>query len=219
MSDATPAELQTAIAAEFERQGWEYDLNVGRGLVARIEQTGEVDAPKLAQHLPSTFLERNGVTREVVAMAIARALGGRTPVREEASATIVIADNRYQVNLGAGARITGSNLNVGDGTQLNIHASASKADVMAAVEAILRSGLVGRFNAEAARELASVLEQRSDIGLDDIQTVTTEVIDARQPDQGRAKEFLNDVAVAGLGGAFGTGIAAAVGAALPHLPL
>src|SRR5437763_692887 len=83
--------------------------SVGRAIVKRVAQVGEVNARRLTEDVPSTFLERNGVAREAVAAAIERAVGGRVPTPEGASATIVIADNRYQVNLGAGARITRSN--------------------------------------------------------------------------------------------------------------
>lgn len=218
MTDSTPAELQRLLAAEFDRQGWEYDLSVGRQLVDEIERRGEVDGRKLTHSLPAEFFERNRTSRADVAAAIERAVGGQTLKRETRSATVVITDNRYQVNLGAGSQITNSKLNVGDGIQINVDIDASRDDVLAAVEAILRAALAGNWNEDAARDLASLIDERDDIDFDDVRQLTMEVVQAEQPNQGRVKELLGNLATGGLAGALGTGISAGLGELISQLP-
>jgi hypothetical protein len=221
MSDASPAELQRLIAAEFDRQRWEYDLSVGEHIVAEIERAGEVIPDKLAQRLPTEFFQRNRTSRDLVAAAIRRAVGGRTPKPSEPVLSTLVFDNsrHYEVKLGKGAQITNSQLNVGEGTQINVSVQASKDDVLAAVEALLRAGLVGDWNNDAARELATVLDSRDDIGYEDVQKITAEVVRAEQPKQGRVKELLLKIASGGLGGALATGISAGAGELIPLLPI
>lgn len=221
MSDATPSELQRLIAAEFDQQRWEYDLNVGDSLVAEIERTGDVVPDKLVQRLPAAFFQRNRTTRELVAAAITRAVGGRTPKRPEepVQSTLVFDNSRhYEVTLGKGAQITNSQLNVGEGTQINVSVQASRDDVLAAVEALLRAGLAGDWNDDAARELATVLGGRDDIGYEDVQEITAEVVRTEQPRQGHVKELLWKIATSGLGGALATGISAGAGELIHLLP-
>lgn len=221
MSDTSPSELQRLIAAEFDRQHWEYDLSVGDSLVAEIERTGEVVPDKLVQGLPAAFFQRNRTSRELVASAIGRAVGGRTPKRPEAPAhqTLVFDNSRhYEVKLGKGAQITNSHLNVGEGTQINVSVQASKDDVLAAVEALLRAGLAGDWNVGAAHELATVIDGRGDVGYEEVQSVTAEVVQADQPKQGRVKELLLKIATSGLGGALATGISAGAGELIHQLP-
>lgn len=210
--EATPAELQRRIAAEFDKQGWEYDLAIGHDLVAQTEGRGPINADKVAAALPSEFFQKNRTRREDVAGAIQRAIGGLVIQRGTVATSLVINDNRYQVNLEAGSRIVASNINVGDGTQLNIDASATKSDVLSGVEVLLRAGLNGKLNVEAARELGELINARSDVSLEDIQRVTLDVVEAEKPKRERLKEFLNEIAIQALGGAMGIGIAAAIGA-------
>ena len=218
MSTATPAELQRLIADAFDRQGWEYDLTLGRNLVEEIERAGGVDAGALARRLPAEFIERNRTTRAHAAAAIERAVGGRSVKREESATTLVFADNRrYEVRLARGAQITNSNLNVGEGTLVSVE--ARRDNVMAAIEAVLRAGLAGNWNAEAAGHLAEVVDGRDDIDFEDVREITADVVIAEQPKQDKVKELLNEIAVSGVGGALSTGITTGLGELLGQLPL
>jgi hypothetical protein len=207
MTDSTPSELQRLVAGEFDRQRWEYDLTIGQTLLAEIERSGEVNAARLAERLPAEFFHRNRTSRENVVAAIERAVGGRSPKRREAAATLVFADNRrYEVKLGRGA-------------QINNNLEASKEDVLAAVEAMLGAGLAGDWNQDAARDLAAVIESRDDLDFDDVREITAEVVRAEQPKQGRVKELLGKIATGGLGGALGTGISTGLGELIGQLPM
>ena len=220
MTDTTPSELQRLIAAEFDRRRWEYDLDVGPKLVAEIERSGGVDADQLARLLPAEFFHRNQTTRANVAGALERAVGGRTPKRGAAGATLVFADNRrYELKIGKGTQISNSPINVGTGTQFNVSLDASKTDLLGAVEAVIRAGLAGDWNADAARELADVIDGRGDIDYDDVREITAAVAKAEQPKQGRVKKFLTDIAVGGLGGTLGTGVSAGLGEVMNQLPM
>jgi hypothetical protein len=221
MTDTTPAELQRLIAAEFDRQRWEYDLSVGETIVAEIERAGDVPPDKLTQRLPPEFFQRNRTSRDLVAAAIGRAVGGRTPKRPEPTHSTLVFENsrHYEVTLGKGAQITNSQLNVGEGTQINVSVQANKDEVLAAVEALLRAGLAGDWNNDAARELATVIDSRDDIGYENVQEITAEVVQAEQPKQGRVKELLLKIATGGIGGALGTGISAGAGKLIQQLPI
>lgn len=219
MSDTTPAEMQRLIADAFDRQGWEYDLTLGRTLLAEIVRTGGVDPEALVRRVPAEFIERNRTSRSTVAVVIERAVGGRSIKRDKAAhATVVINDNRYQVNLSGRAQIKNSNLNVGDGTQINVNVEASKGDLLAAVEAVVRAGLADDWNEDAARDLASIVDGRDDIDLNDVREITAEVVKAEQPKQGKVKALLGKIAVSGVGGALGTGLSAGLGELLTQLP-
>ena len=220
MTGDTPAELQRLVAAEFDRQRWEYDLSIGQNLIAEIEQSGEINARRFVRRLPTEFFYRNGTSRENVAAAIERAVGGRRTRRVNDSTMVVFTDNRrYEVKLGPGAQINNSPVNIGNGTQISVNVDASKGDVLRAVEAIIRAALDGAWNPEAARDLASVIDSREDIDVDDIRKITTEVVKSQRPRRGRVKELLGKIAASGLGGALGTGISTGLGELFSQLPL
>lgn len=219
MTETAPSELQRLLATEFDRHRWEYDLAIGQQLVAEIERSGQVEGQSLAQVVPAEFFHRNRVSRANVAAAIERAVGGRTPNRRFAVATLVFTDNRrYELKLEGGAHFTNSKLNLGSGTQINVERDASRDDVLAAVEAILRAGLADDWNDTAAHDLASLIESRGDVDVNDIREITAEIVEAEQPKRGRVKDLLGKVAIGGLGGALGTGLSAGLGELINQLP-
>lgn len=204
MAGTQRSELKTRLAAEFDKQGWEWDLAADRALGKRLASGDVVDGDVLAGALPGEFFSRNRTTRLLVAAAIDRAIGGRT-VQEETTVptTLVIGGNNYHVNIGEGAMVANSSLNVGEGTQIVIESAGSRDDVLTGVEALVRAGLTGDWSTEAANALNELVASLSDISADDVQRVTTEVVLAQQPSQGRAKSFLATVGAHGLGGSSG----------------
>jgi hypothetical protein len=216
----TPTELQRLIAAAFDSQGWRYDLEVGPRLVNQIRSEGQIEAEGLARSLPGTFFDRNRVSREVVANVLRRALAGRTLEEEQRVATkIVIGGNNYEMNIGSGTSIIDTNINVGEGTQIVASSTAEKRNVLLAIEAITRAGLTGEWNEDAAKDLAAVVNDRSDLDYEDVQRIASEVVKAEQPPKERVKEFLGRVAASGIGGALGTGITTGLTEAMTRLPL
>lgn len=87
------------------------------------------------------------------------------------------------------------------------------------MEVILRAGLAGSWNEDAARDLAALIDSRGDVSVDDVREITTEVVRAEAPRQSRARQLLDQIAAGGLGGALGTGISAGVGEIISQLPL
>lgn len=219
MSDATPAEMQTLLAAEFDRQGWQYDLGIGPALLAQVEKRGAVDAQVLAGSVPATFLQINRTTRENLAAAIERAIGGRILAPQQEVATLVIEDHSHHVTISGHAQVQGSNLNLGKGTQINVSVGGERKDVLAALAALLRGGFSGDWNDNAAAGLAKVIQDREDISLDDVRATTAEVVEVEQPSPSRAREMVERIATAGIGGAFGTGISAVLGQLIANPPL
>jgi hypothetical protein len=189
-------------------------------LVEAAKSGGQTDGSKLAQVLPKTFFDRNRVTRDAVASVLARAVGGRTVEEEVAlSATIVIGGNNYQLNMGVGASVVNSNVNLGEGLQINVTSEGDKQDVLLAVEAIVRAGLVGDWSDDAGKDLASLVAGRTDLTYEDVQAVALEVAKKEQPTKERLKGFLARIAASGISGALATGLTAGLAEAIHLLPL
>lgn len=220
MTATTPAEFQRLVANAFDAQGWQYDMSVGPMLMEAAKGGGQTDGSKLAQVLPKTFFDRNRVTRDAVASVLARAVGGRT-VEEEVAvpATIVIGGNNYQLNIGAGSSIVNSNVNLGEGSQINVTSEGDKQDVLLAVEAIVRAGLVGDWSDDAGNDLASLVAGRTDLTYEDVQAVALAVAKEEQPTKERLKGFLARIAASGISGALATGLTAGLAEAVHLLPL
>jgi hypothetical protein len=212
VAGASPTELQRRIATEFERHGWEYDLTSGSDLVRALELDPAADPHALAERVSTEFLTRNKTTREAVAEAIERAVSGFSVERPSEAASVVINanDNRYSINLGPGASIAGSAVNVG-GTQINVSVSVDKTEVLAAAEALIRAGLNGDWNSAAAQDLATVIDQRGDVTLDEIRELTTDIAKAEKLSKEHVRDFLAEVAANALGGALSVGISAGLG--------
>jgi hypothetical protein len=221
VSSATPAEMQRLLAEEFERRGWQYDLSVGRGIAERAERDGEIDGTKLAGTVSTTWLAKNGVRRGELAAAIGTALTGRTPTSDQPTPTVLnVYGDTYSLHMESGAQITGGQVNVG-GTQINIQAGGDRADVLAGVGALIRAGLDGNWNSDAAGALAAAIDARDDIGFEDVEGVVVEVAEAgsEPPDKGRIRGMLRSITEQGLGGALGTGISAGLGWLLRNPPI
>src|SRR3954447_21062955 len=191
----TPAELQRRVAEAFDAQGWDYDLATGPRLIEAVRSHGRADAAQLAKAMPTAFFQRNRVQRHVVEAVIDRAIGGETLTEaERMPTTIVIGGSNYQLNLGAGTSIVNSNINLGDGTQVVVAPDASKEDVLLAVEAIVRAGLGGDWNDQAAKDLARVMDGRADIEYADVQRVALDVAQSERSRRERLTGFLNQIA-------------------------
>jgi hypothetical protein len=114
--------------------------------------------------------------------------------------------------VGAGAQITGSQVNVG-GAQINVRVDSPKDDVMSGVAELVRAGLNEDWNPDAARELGEVVDARDDVTLEDVESAVKKVIAEESPDPERAKGMLRKIAESGLGGALAVGIVKAIGLA------
>lgn len=201
-------EMQRLLAAAFGHLGWEYDLETARRIVEEVERRGSVDPERLAGTVGAEFLARNGTSREHVAEVIESALAHVVPRPDTDAVTSLVVNNNTFV-VGAGAAITNSPVNVG-GAQINVDLDRSPDNLLAAVEALVRAGIRGHWNADAARELEAALSGQDDVRFEDIERLTVEVVNAEQPTVRGAASFLRDVATAGLGGALGPGIIAGV---------
>lgn len=209
---ATRAELQRALAAEFERQDWPYEHDVAPALLDEIERSGATDGHALAGRVSADFLDRHGIARQQMALVLDRTLGGKTVERERSVVTsLVINDNRHAIQIGDHAQVTASALNAG-GNQLVIQANTSKHDVLAAVSALVRDGLACEWNAEAARDLNKVIDARADVTIEDVREIATEAARVEQPESGRVKALVTKISTGAISGALGTGIVAALGA-------
>ena len=137
---ADRAELQRTLAAEFEAQSWPYDHEVGPAILNELERRGATDGATLARQVTTDYLDRNAISRELMAKVLDRALGGKTI---EASApsptTLIINDHSHSINIGAGATVTDSQLNTGN--QLIVQSDTAKDAVLAAVETLVRAAL------------------------------------------------------------------------------
>ena len=210
--------MRTRLAAEFDRSGFDYDAPTVSDIVNAIEQAGAVEPEKLARHFTGTYLTRNGTDRQEMADLIGRALGGSVPKAETGSANISIrgGDTTYNVQLRDSASV--GSLNIGPGKQVVVDAGSARDNVLAGIAALVQAGLRETWDGNAAQALAETITQRGDITTADVQRIAAETIRREQPTQSRARAFLEKVAVSGLGGALGTGLAAGGGEILHLLP-
>lgn len=221
MSDLTPTDLRTLLAAEFDARGWEYDLVTGRAMVERAERDGQIDPAALARAVPSSFLRRTGATRDDIQAAIEYAAGGRALRAEErAPATLLINDNRYQLHMAEGASISGSQVNVG-GTQINVRADTDRAEVLAGIGALVRAGLEDDWNVEALVDLADTISDREDISYEDVEHVVVEVAEdaTEHLDRGRIRRMMQSIAEQTISGALAIGLTSGLTEALALLAL
>jgi hypothetical protein len=216
MADGNAQELQRLLADEFGRQGWDYDLSVGPNLVKEIDAAGKVDPDRLAETIPSTFLQKNDATRQAVAAAIRNAVGGNTLIAESPTImTLVVHGNNYSLTLGEGATI-GGHVNV-VGTQIVVEESAPKQHVLDAIAALIRAGLTDGLNGDAARALGDAIAARDDIDMVDIERTTLNVVKADAPPVERVRTLLASLGTQAVAGALGLGMASGIGQALPYL--
>jgi hypothetical protein len=213
MMPASASEIQSLLAAAFERRGWTYDLGTGRAIAQRALDLGGTDASVLVEAVPAEFLARNGVDRADVAATIGVALAGVVPREAVAPSSITINDNRYSISVGGSATLSGSNLNAG-GVQLVVSDDAPSEAILEAVSALVRSALVGSVDPGALAALGAVVEGRDDVDHDDVRRAAAAAFEAEQPDISRVKALLAVIATNAIGGALGTGLSAALGAVL-----
>jgi hypothetical protein len=200
--------MQRLLASEFERHGWTYDLNVAPAILNEVERAGIVDPERLATKVPAEYIERVGATRADLVDAIACAIGG-LELKVETQNTLTINDNRYSINVAAGAQITRSTLN--SGSQVSIQGESPKDDILDAVATLVTAGLGGEWNVEAADDLAQLVAARVDITPEEIQRRTLAAATASGADAGQVKELLREIAAGTISGVLGTWIVAALG--------
>lgn len=218
MTATDPSEVLRLVAAEFDRRGWEYDLTIGKAILADIQRVGQVDAHSIARGLPGSFYHRQGTTHEVVETAIDRSIGHVRLRRTDSSSEVSIVTDNRSFNFKIAGNVSGTNINVGDGDQVNVTATADKPQVLRAVEVLILGALAGDWNPEAARELAAEVEARDDVTVADIHELTVAAISAQRPKRDAVRRFARDVLAAGCGGALGTGLATGVAQVVGHLP-
>jgi len=219
----TRGRMRAALAAEWEANGWEWDMQIGAFILDRVAADGRVNPEAIAATLPSSYMSRYGSDRESLAEAIERAIGGESIEADPvgASSTVIINGDTYNLSfaLSEGAKIENSPIKVGPGAQTNINIDASREAVFAGIEALLRSGLAGSWDEEAARALSGVIEERGDLSAEQISEFTQEVGRTADPEPGRVRALLEKVAVGAATSTLGQGLAAGLGLLLQNPPL
>ncbi len=217
MTDVTPAGLRSRIATAFDRRGWPYEPGLGEQMLAGVVPGSEVSAENLVRRLPADYLDRNGIDRVQLTAALAE-VGGLTLVAAPSTQTVIVNDNRYQVNVAGHGKIEGSNVNLG-GSQINVSVSTPKADVLAALQVLLAAAFDGDWNEEALSELARLIDGRDDITAEDVRALTVEVGAGEKAEGGRIRELLDKVATGSLTGVLSAGLSAGLGHLLANLPI
>lgn len=201
--------LQRRLASEFSKRGWSYDMDTVPAILEDVQARGLVVPARAAEAVPRLFLDRNGTTRDALAEAISAAIGGMTIASPQSAITIITSnDNRHQVNVGGD--ITGGVVQTG-GQQIVAQTDSSKEDVLAAITALVRAGLSGHWDGEVARDLGEVIDSRSDVTIEDVREVATDVARQTDADPGRVKTLVTEIATEAAGGTVTAGILAALG--------
>lgn len=216
MTDVTAVSLRSRIAAEFDRRGWPYEPGLAERLLADLQSGTSLESAVLAQRFPADYLDRNNIDRGQLTAALAD-LDGLTFVAAPSTQTLVVNDNRYQVNLSDQAQINSSNLNLG-GSQINVTVETQKQDVLAALRLLLASAFAGDWNDAAFIDLAQLIDKRGDITVEEIRSLTAEAGVEQQADAGRIRQLLDKVAAGTLTGVLTTGLSAGLGQLLSNPP-
>jgi hypothetical protein len=216
----TRGRMRAALAAEWEANGWEWDMRIGGLILDRVAADGSVDPKAIAAALPSSYMSRYGSDREFLAEAIERAIGGKSIEVDPVGAlsTVVINGDTYNLSfeLSEEAKIENSPIKVGPGPQTNINVDASREAVFAGIEALLRSGLAGSWDTAAAGALGEVIEARGDLSAKQISDFTQEVGEAELPDPRRIRALLEKVAIGAASSTLGQGLTAGLGLLLQN---
>lgn len=218
----TRGRMRAALAAEWEANGWEWDMQIGGLILDRVAADGSVDPKAIAAALPRSYMNRYGSDREFLADAIERAIGGESIETDPvgASSTVIINGDTYSPSfeLSEGAKIANSPIKVGPGPQTNINVDASREAVFNGIEALLRSGLTGSWDAAAARALGEVIEARGDLSAEQISDFTQEVGEVERPEPERIRALLEHVAIGAASSTLGQGLTAGLGLLLQNPP-
>jgi hypothetical protein len=199
--------MRSRLAAEWEANGWEWDLRVGGILLDAISPGTPVRAEDTAAALPAGYLTRYATGRESVTEAVERAIGGEVlDFDRPTGPTVVVNGDSYTLKIGDQARVEGSSFNFGSGTQINIEAGADREELLSALRALLIAGLGGEWDAGAARAIGGVVEEQDLLTLEDIRGVVIEAGEASHAKPSRVKQLTEKVAVSGLGGFLAAGL-------------
>jgi hypothetical protein len=191
MSGIGRAEMQRALGAEFARRGWEYDLTTVPAILDEVEHIGTVNPVHLAGRVSGEYLNRVGASRADVADAIAQAIGGRELTPPPSTPAAVTIDNRNSINFGAGAQISGGNINTG--SQISLRGDSPKEDVLDAIATLVTAGLGGEWNTDEAGELDRVVAEREDIVAKDVQDATLRAAEQARASGASAKALVQQV--------------------------
>jgi hypothetical protein len=191
VSGSDRAEMQRLLAAELARRGWDYDLTTVPAILDEVEHAGTANPERLAGRVSSEYLNRVGASRADVADAIEQAIGGRTLTPPPAAPGGVTIDQRNSINIGAGAQITGGNINTG--SQISIRNDSPREDVLDALATLVTAGLGGEWSTEEADDLSRVLAGRDDVNGDDIQQRTINAATKSGADHAQIKALLTQV--------------------------
>jgi hypothetical protein len=214
MTQLTPAHFESLLAAEFDRQGWQYELGLGKNLVVAAVDHGSVDGAKLSALVASGFFSRNGATPEHLAAAIDRVAGGAQIATEVAAPSIQItvqSGDSYTVDIGAGANFQNSPLNIGPGNQLQINSQSTSDELTTALGALVAAGLGGEWDEKAARAIGASIEEQGKLSLEEAKAAVLEAGKEVGPEPSRIREFTEKVAVSGLGSFLTTAISLGLG--------
>jgi hypothetical protein len=214
MTQLTPADLERLLAHEFDRQGWQYELGLGKNLVVAAVDHGSVDGATLSALVPSEFFSRNCATREHLAAAIDRVAGGAPIAAEVVPPSIQItvqSGASYTVDIGAGANFQNSPLNVGPGTQLQVNSQSTSGELTTVLGALVAAGLGGEWDQDAARAIGASIEEQGKLSLEEAKAAVLEAGKEIAPEASRIREFTEKVAVSGLGSFLTTAISLGLG--------
>jgi hypothetical protein len=219
----TRARMRARLAAEWEANGWEWDLQIGGLILDRIGAAGNVDAAAIAAALPGSYLARYGTDRDELAEAISRAIGGESLDADQATSTSTVIVNGATYNLSFhlsdNAQIENSPFNVGAGTQINVDASGDREELLRAVQALLAAGLSDNWDEGAAAAIDAAIAERDDIGAEDVKDAVIKAGKVTAAEPSRIRNLLEKVAVGAATSTLGAGITAGLGLLLANPPI
>jgi hypothetical protein len=205
MAELTSApELVRALGAEFDRRGWSDPTDLALRITAAVQRGGILDAAASAALADTSFLERNGISRTALRLAIETVFAGRE-YEETKPRTI---DN--SVTIGDNNKISAP-VNAG-GRQLVITVDSSPGQVLDALTEFTETALREGFRPRDLHRLEEAVDARGDLGAAALEQAAREGLERSGADQGRLVEFRDAVLRGASSGLVVQAILAALGA-------
>ncbi len=181
--EITSRELVRAIAAEFDQREWSDPDDLALALTKAAVGGGELDAGKVSELAPPSFLSINDIERSDLRAAIRAVFAGRMLVEEDRPGPTFIDQS---VTIGDHNTINGS-INAG-GKQLVLTESSSPDDILNALTDLVSTGIGQGFSPDELELLDELAVAR---GLDpkQLEDAARAGIERAEPEPSRLAQF------------------------------
>lgn len=199
-------ELVRAVAAEFDRRGWEDRGDLALAIATQAERSGELNASGASQLADRTFFTGNGIGAEALCSALEHVFSGRIFVSEKQAGVTYIDQS---VRIGDNNTITGS-INAG-GNQVVLTENSPPGEILDALTAFVSTSVTHGFSSKEL-DLLDRLAAQHDLDSQRLEDAVRAGIANADPAPGRLAKFREAVMTSTASGVAVQAITAVAGA-------